>query len=105
MDDFEHVKDTGRINAAKSKLSERSPDYFGEICVDVEDLTNLTKTKAGWLVIPLSGWKTTSKAGNTYLSIKVKRLVRDDTNQAVKPESKARPKESAESLNDDDIPF
>lgn len=105
MDDFEHAKDSGRLNAAKSKLSERSPDYFGEICIDAEDLTNLTKTKDGWLVIPLSGWKTTSKAGNTYLSIKVKRLVRDDTNQAVKPAAKAQPKESVEPPKDDDIPF
>lgn len=104
MSDFQHTKDSGRINAAKSKLSDKSPDYFGEICIDVNDMTNISKTEEGYLVIPLSGWKTQSKAGNTYLSIKVKRLVRDDTNQAVKP-AKAQAKSDDSPFKDDDIPF
>jgi hypothetical protein len=44
-------------------------------------MTNLSKTKDGWLVVPISGWKKQSKAGNTYLSLAVKRIGAEDVNQ------------------------
>jgi hypothetical protein len=82
MSDFEHKKDNGRLNAAKSKLKDTSPDYWGELCIDVKDMTNITKTPDGYYVFPLSGWKKTSKAGNVYLSLSIKRRGKDDVNQA-----------------------
>lgn len=93
--DFEQRKDSGRLNAAKSKKSEKSPDYWGELCIDIKDMTNVTKTPDGHYVFPISGWKKQSKAGNVYLSLSIKRIGMDDTNQA---------KETVD-LNDDDIPF
>jgi hypothetical protein len=81
MSDFEQKKDSGRLNASKSKRKDTSPDYWGEICIDIKDMTNLSKTKDGWLVVPISGWKKQSKAGNTYLSLAVKRIGAEDVNQ------------------------
>ena len=94
MSDFEHKKDSGRLNAAKSKRKDTSPDYWGEICIDIKDMTNLSKTKDGWLVVPISGWKKQSKAGNTYLSIAVKRIGAEDVNQVRKDDDM-----------EDEIPF
>lgn len=81
MSDFEQKRDSGRLNASKSKRKDTSPDYWGEICIDIKDMTNLSKTKDGWLVVPISGWKKQSKAGNTYLSLAVKRIGAEDVNQ------------------------
>jgi hypothetical protein len=92
MSDFEQKKDSGRLNASKSKRKDTSPDYWGEICIDIKDMTNLSKTKDGWLVVPISGWKKQSKAGNTYLSLAVKRIGAEDVNQVRKD-------------MEDDIPF
>jgi hypothetical protein len=35
MSDFEQKKDSGRLNASKSKRKDTSPDYWGEICIDI----------------------------------------------------------------------
>lgn len=92
MSDFEQKRDSGRLNASKSKRKDTSPDYWGEICIDIKDMTNLSKTKDGWLVVPISGWKKQSKAGNTYLSLAVKRIGAEDVNQVRKDD-------------EDEIPF
>ena len=93
--DFEQRKDSGRLNAVKSKNYPNSPDYWGELCINIKDMTNVTITPDGNYVFPISGWKKQSKAGNVYLSISVKRLRMDDTNQV----------KATVDLNDDDIPF
>jgi len=94
MSDFEQKKDSGRLNASKSKRKDTSPDYWGEICIDIKDMTNLSKTKDGWLVVPISGWKKQSKAGNTYMSLAVKRIGAEDVNQVRKDDDM-----------EDEIPF
>ena len=97
MSDFEQRKDAGALHASKSKRKESSPDYWGEICIDIKDMTNVTKTKEGFLVFPVSGWKKQSKAGNVYLSLAVNRFVPDQ-------QMGAGSKQKDDDMNDD-IPF
>ena len=83
--------DSGVLLAATSKRSEKAPDYFGEIVIDLSNKTKLEK-QGDLLIVKLSGWKKKSKAGNTFLSIAVDRFV---------PKNQAEPKNDV----DEDIPF
>lgn len=74
MEEFEPKKDLGRLMASQSKLSEKSPDYWGEIAIDVKDMTKV-KTHNGLHIFKISGWKRKSKSGTTYLSIAVDRYI------------------------------
>ena len=69
---FEPRPDSGRLMAAQSKRTEKSPDYWGEITINPKDLNNVT-VENGLYVYKLSGWKKTSKSGSTYLSLSVSR--------------------------------
>lgn len=93
MSDFEHRKDSGRLMAAQSKRTEKSPDYWGEIAIDVKDMTKVEKTPEGLYVFRLNGWKKKSKAGATYLSLSVDRYI---------PKTDDRPSKPVE---EDDVPF
>jgi hypothetical protein len=83
--------DSGVLLAATSKRSEKAPDYFGEIVIDLSNKTKLDK-QGDLLIVKLSGWKKKSKAGNTFLSLAVDRFV---------PKNQAEPKNDM----DEDIPF
>ena len=83
--------DSGVLLAATSKRSEKAPDYFGEIVIDLSNKTKLEK-QGDLLIVKLSGWKRKSKAGNTFLSLAVDRFV---------PKNQAEPKNDF----DEDIPF
>lgn len=88
--EFKPKADSGNIHATMSKKTELSPDYFGEIAINLNDKTNIV-TKDGLTIIKLSGWKVKSKtSGKTYLNIKVNRFV---------PETTPQPQQ------DDDVPF
>jgi len=93
MADFEHRKDSGRLMASQSKKSEKSPDYWGEIAIDVKDMTKV-QVENGLYVFRLNGWKKKSKAGVTYLSLAVDRWL---------PKEEASRKDEPE--DDSDIPF
>jgi len=71
---FEHKKDSGRLMASSSKKHEKSPDYWGEIAIDVTDLTKVER-QGNLLVFRLNGWKRKNQAGATYLSLSVDRYV------------------------------
>lgn len=71
---YEHRKDSGRLMASSSKKHEKSPDYWGEIAIDVTDLTKVEK-QGNLLVFKLNGWKRKNQAGATYLSLSVDRYV------------------------------
>jgi hypothetical protein len=87
---FKPIADNGSLRASKSKRTEISPDYYGVISIDLENLTNIKKEN-GLTIVKLSGWKKKDKSGNTYLSLAVDRYV---------------PKQSAPVSKDiDDIPF
>lgn len=90
---FEQRPDSGRLMAAQSKRSEKAPDYWGEIAIDIKDLTN-AQVEKGFVVFKLSGWKKRSKSGTTYLSLAIDRRVRDE-----EPRKPTRPQD------DDDVPF
>jgi hypothetical protein len=93
MTEFEQRPDKGRLMAAQSKKNERSPDYWGELAINPKDMTNVT-IENGMHIYKISGWKTKSKAGNTYLSLSVKRIEAEG----------ATPPPKAD-ISDDDLPF
>lgn len=73
---FEQKPDSGRLMAAQSKRSEKSPDYWGEIAINLKDMNNVT-VENGLHIFKLSGWKKKSKAGATYLSLSIGRMTKD----------------------------
>ena len=89
---FEHRKDSGRLMASTTKKHEKSPDYWGEIAIDVKDLTKVEQVN-GLFVFKINGWKKKTKTGSTYLSIAVDRFI---------PKTEARPVAKQE---DEDFPF
>ena len=80
------------LNASASKRSEKSPDYFGEIAINLKDMTNV-RVEDGLTIVKLNGWKKIAKSGKTYLSLGVNRYV---------PEGQPAP---SNDLPDEDIPF
>lgn len=80
---FERKPDSGQLNASKSKKTEKSPDYWGEIAININDMTNVTEEN-GFLVFKISGWKKVSKAGTTYLSLAVNRMAPEGYQRATK---------------------
>lgn len=93
MSDFAPRKDSGRLMASQTKRNENSPDYWGEIAIDIKDKTKV-QVVDGLYVFKLSGWKKKSKNGTTYLSIAVDRFMPKDA------EAPARSQE-----DDNDVPF
>ena len=89
---FEQRPDSGRLMASKTKLHEKSPDYFGELAVNIDDMT-ACKVEDGFVIFKLNGWKKKSKAGVTFLSLSVSRYVADDS----------APKKAA--FKEEDFPF
>ena len=98
MDQFKPYPDGGSLNATQSKYNEKSPDYFGEIALNLSDMTNI-RVENGLHIVKLSGWKKVAKSGKTYLSLGVKRKEFEEQGATPPP---AQPKAE---LSDDDIPF
>jgi len=91
---FEPKPNTGILSPSKEKRMETSPDYYGNILIDVSKLELVN----GVGKIQLSGWKKKSQTtGAPYLSLSVSPFKQSD-----KPAAK-----SAASFADmdDDIPF
>jgi uncharacterized protein (DUF736 family) len=93
MNEYKPYKDSGKLNASKSKKSEKSPDYWGDIAINLKDLNNV-QVVDGLHVFKLSGWKKVSKSGNTFLSIAIDRR-----------EAEGKPTDNAPATPDEDIPF
>ena len=74
MSTFEHKPDLGRLMATQSKKHEKAPDYWGEIAINLKDMTKI-KVEDGLTIVKLSGWKRKSKTGQVYLSLAVDRYV------------------------------
>lgn len=96
MSEREVRPDSGILLASQSKKTEKSPDYYGEITVNLADLTKITKD-GNLYTIKLSGWKRRSKAGNTFLSLAVDRWV---PKNAPAPQAKRR-----DDFEDEEVPF
>lgn len=96
MEQFEHRKDSGRLMASQSKRTEKSPDYWGEIAIDIKDMTKVQKTEDGLYVFKVNGWKKKSRAGATYLSLAVDRFI---------PKEESRQQPAKDDDLDGDVPF
>ena len=91
---FKQKPDSGNLHATTSKVSEVSPDYFGEIAINLKDMTAV-RVEDGLTIFKLSGWKIKSPSGKTYLNIKLNRWVPEDA-------PKTAP---VKDLPDDDLDF
>ena len=56
---------TGVLFSSKAKKTEKSPDYFGDMLIDLSAF----QIKDGKIAVRLGGWKRQSKTGSTYLSL------------------------------------
>jgi hypothetical protein len=93
---FKPYADSGSLRATQTKKGPKSPDYWGNIAINLKDLTNV-QTVDGLTVVKLSGWKKQDSQGRTYLSIAVDRFV---------PEQKGAPARPAQKNDDfEDAPF
>lgn len=87
---------TGSLFANKVKKHPKSPDYSGDLLIDVSTL----EVNGGVATVKLAGWKKTSSTGSTFLSISIDTF-KPDPNRARPMKSNA---DSAADL-DDDVPF
>ena len=90
--------DTGTMRALLTKKRTNSPDYWGDIRINLKDLTAI-KVEDGCHVIKLSGWKRIDKSGKIYLSLAVNRFVFSEEGGTVRQE------DQRQDFPDEDIPF
>ena len=95
---FKPFPDGGKLRATISKRTPLSPDYWGDIAINLKDTTGF-KNEDGLTIVKLSGWKKVDSSGKTYLSLSVDRYVAEVA-QAPKPQSQKMEEES-----DDNLPF
>jgi hypothetical protein len=93
---FKPYPDSGTLMAVGVKKGAKSPDYWGRITVNLNDLKNIT-TQDGLTTIKLSGWKKMDRSGKAYLSLAVDRFVPEN--------AQPKPKSSGFDDLDDDIPY
>jgi hypothetical protein len=75
--EYKPYPDGGKLQATGSKLKPTSPDYWGEIAINLKDMTNV-RVEDGLTIVKLSGWKKLDGNGKTYLSLSVNRHVPQD---------------------------
>ena len=91
---YQTKPDGGSLRATLSKGKESAPDYWGDLHINMDDMTAI-KMENGMTVVKLSGWKKIDKNGKTYLSLSVNRWVPQEQNAA--PQEPDFP--------EDDLPF
>lgn len=85
--------DGGALFAKQTKTHPKASDYFGEIAINMKDKTNV-RMHGDLMIVKLGGWKKTTKAGKTFLSLAVDRYV---------PKTEGRPQSRQE--EDEADPF
>ena len=98
--EFKELPDSGSLRANATKKTEKSPDYWGTLAVNIKDMTN-AQMDGDIMVIKLSGWKKQDKKGHTYLSLAVNRFVPEGQAQANRQSQQPAPQD----FSDSDIPF
>lgn len=93
--EYKPYPDGGSLRANATKKTQNSKDYWGEIAINMKDMTNI-KVVDGLHVVKISGWKKTDRQNKTYLSLSVDRYV---------PENKGAQSHRQEDDMDSDIPF
>jgi uncharacterized protein (DUF736 family) len=89
---FEPRPNTGTLFANKTKQKENSPDYSGELLIDVRSLV----AEGGIAKVRIAGWKKPMKSGGTFLSLSLS----NPQAQQSTPSPSSSPADM-----DDDIPF
>ena len=88
--EYENKPNFGSLHAVKVKKKPNSPDYSGDIVIDLRDF----KIVDNKITVALGGWKKVGKrSGKTYLSLKAQPPYKQDENQ------------SAEEVQDEEEPF
>ena len=81
--EFKPYPDGGTLRANTYKTGPKSKDYWGEVAINLKDLTNI-KVVDGLHVVKLSGWKRKDSTGKTYLSLAVDRYIPEQNPEPVK---------------------
>jgi hypothetical protein len=92
---YQPKPDSGTLKATLSKAKDVSPDYWGDIHINMNDMTAV-KVENGLTVFKLSGWKRIDKNGKTYLSLSVNRWV---------PQDQPAPAPQEPDFPEEDLPF
>ena len=98
--EFKELPDGGSLRANATKKTEKSPDYWGTLAVNIKDMTN-AQMDGDIMVIKLSGWKKQDKKGHTFLSLAVNRFVPEGQSQA----NRQSQQPAAQSFPEEDLPF
>lgn len=98
--EYKPYPDSGLLFASSVKKGPRSPDYWGNIAINLKDLTNI-KSEDGLTVVKLSGWKRADKQGKTFLSISVDRFIPEQKSSGFTRQTTRQ----EDSVSDDDMPF
>ena len=78
MNDFVQKPNMGSMFLSKSKKTEKSPDFYGSIHVDLDYLKQLITDRNDTLIeIKLSAWKKATKNGDPWLSMAVDTFKRE----------------------------
>ena len=99
--EYKAYPDSGSLRASTTKKGPKSPDYWGNIAINLKDMTNI-KNEDGLTVVKLSGWKKVDKQGKTYLSISVDRFVPEQKSGGY---SRQETRQEDNFGDDSDIPF
>jgi hypothetical protein len=92
---YQPKPNTGSLFANKEKKSPQSPDYQGDILIDLATL----EASKGVVKVRIAGWKKQSASGLTYLSLAV------DTFKPKSAQEQPRPRAASVADEQDDIPF
>lgn len=95
MSQFETRPDSGVLFKNATKSGPKSPDYNGEIAVDLNNMTNI-RVENGITIIKVSGWSKEAASGKKYISFGIDRFVKTGGGA---PRPQARP----QSRDDDEF--
>lgn len=87
---FENKPNFGSLFAAKTKTAVMSPDYHGEILVDLSTV----EVNDGKVLVKLSGWKKKGSSGISWLSLSV---------NTFKPDPNYKSEKTATTKEDDEF--
>lgn len=87
---FENKPNFGSLFAAKTKTAVMSPDYHGEILVDLSTVEIVD----GKVLVKLSGWKKKGNSGISWLSLSV---------NTFKPDPNYKSEKTATTKEDDEF--
>jgi hypothetical protein len=96
---YKPLPDKGSLNKAANKTNPNAADYWGEIRINLKDMTAI-EVEDGCHIVKLSGWKNVDKNGRTYLKLQVNRWVPENKSPDPKPQ-----RHQDDDFSDQDIPF